>query len=158
MTQIAEKSHSPTRGDYREHARELLTTFDESYVVVKGRRGSLFHLVEEGVPIRDLTWVSKRYHISKINITDFIGISISTLKRRYRSGRLNTAESDRFVRLMGLYAMAEDILGSAELASQWMLTPNRSLGGISPNDYARTDVGAREVEDMLGRIATGVAA
>ena len=53
--------------------------------------------------------------------------------------------------------MAEDVLGSKHDASEWMSTPNRSLGGVSPVELAVTETGAREVEDLLGRIAHGVA-
>jgi putative toxin-antitoxin system antitoxin component (TIGR02293 family) len=54
--------------------------------------------------------------------------------------------------------MAEDILGSRDAASRWMQESNRSLGGETPLDYAETEVGAREVEDLLGRISHGIAA
>jgi uncharacterized protein (DUF2384 family) len=39
-----------------------------------------------------------------------------------------------------------------------MATPNRSLGGVSPAGFAVLETGGREVEDLLGRIAHGVAA
>ena len=54
--------------------------------------------------------------------------------------------------------MAEDVLGSISDARKWMSTPNRSLGGVSPAEFVVAETGEREVEDLLGRIAHGVAA
>lgn len=48
------------------------------------------------------------------------------------------------------------MIGDEEKAVEWLQTPNRALGGERPLDQLDTDVGAREVEDLLGRIAYGV--
>jgi putative toxin-antitoxin system antitoxin component (TIGR02293 family) len=48
------------------------------------------------------------------------------------------------------------MIGEEEKAGEWLRTPNRALGGERPLDLLDTDVGAREVEDVLGRIAYGV--
>ena len=41
-------------------------------------------------------------------------------------------------------------------ARQWLNAPQFGLGGAIPLEYAGTEVGAREVEDLLGRIEYGV--
>ena len=43
-----------------------------------------------------------------------------------------------------------------ESAAEWLKTPNLSLGDKTPLEYADTEVGAREVENLLGRIDYGV--
>jgi putative toxin-antitoxin system antitoxin component (TIGR02293 family) len=48
------------------------------------------------------------------------------------------------------------MLGEQEKAIAWLGTANRALGGDRPLDVLDTDVGARMVEDILGRIAYGV--
>ena len=48
------------------------------------------------------------------------------------------------------------MIGNAEKAVEWLRTQNRALGGKLPMDRLDTDLGAREVEDILGRIAYGV--
>lgn len=63
-----------------------------------------------------------------------------------------------FARVARLHSMAEDVLGSKHDASEWLTTPNRGLGGVSPVKFAVTETGGREVEDLLGRIAHGLAA
>jgi putative toxin-antitoxin system antitoxin component (TIGR02293 family) len=51
---------------------------------------------------------------------------------------------------------AVEVMESEENARQWLASPQLGLGGAIPLDYATTEVGAREVEDLLGRIEYGV--
>ena len=39
---------------------------------------------------------------------------------------------------------------------RWLTSRQFGLGGAVPLEYAETEVGAREVEDLLGRIEHGV--
>jgi putative toxin-antitoxin system antitoxin component (TIGR02293 family) len=55
-----------------------------------------------------------------------------------------------------VYASAVEMIGDAAKAIEWLVTPNRALGGAPPLDQLDTDTGARMVEDILGRIAYGV--
>jgi putative toxin-antitoxin system antitoxin component (TIGR02293 family) len=59
----------------------------------------------------------------------------------------------RFARLLG---HAVHLFGSVEEARRWLKAPQRGLGGAVPLDYAQTEAGAREVENLLGRIDYGV--
>jgi putative toxin-antitoxin system antitoxin component (TIGR02293 family) len=47
-------------------------------------------------------------------------------------------------------------LGSEEKAARWLHTPNRALGGNLPLELLDTDLGSRQVEEVLGRIEHGV--
>ena len=47
-------------------------------------------------------------------------------------------------------------LGDVESARSWMTTKQPGLGKAVPLDFARTEIGAREVENLLGRIEYGV--
>jgi putative toxin-antitoxin system antitoxin component (TIGR02293 family) len=85
-----------------------------------------------------------------------LGISKATLHRRKASGKLDPAESDRVVRFARLMGKAVEVLESENNARQWLTSPQFGLGGAVPLDYADTEVGAREVEDLLGRIEHGV--
>lgn len=153
---MAVRDEPPLAADYRISAQALLSdSADASTYSV----GWLLSTIREGIAMTTVTRVGRRYELSDALFASLLGISASTIKRRRsQQGRLACDESDRFVRLVGLYAMAENVLGTPARATDWMAQPNRSLGGESPNDYAVTDIGAREVEDLLGRIAHGVAA
>ena len=51
---------------------------------------------------------------------------------------------------------AVEVMESEENARKWLASPQAGLGGAVPLEYAETEVGAREVEDLLGRIEYGV--
>lgn len=85
-----------------------------------------------------------------------LAIPLRTLTRRKAERRLRPEESDRLVRLARILAQAVDVLGSTEKASQWLQRPNRALGGETPLSLLDTDLGSRQVEEVLGRIEHGV--
>jgi putative toxin-antitoxin system antitoxin component (TIGR02293 family) len=85
-----------------------------------------------------------------------LGISKATLHRRKAGGRLAPAESDRVVRFARLMGRAVVVLESEATARQWLSSPQFGLGGAVPLEYAETELGAREVEDLLGRLEHGV--
>jgi len=86
-----------------------------------------------------------------------LGISKATWHRRtIPGGKLTLDESDRVYRFRRLYETAVQVLESKEDAVHWLKAPQPGLGGHTPLDYARTEVGAREVEQLLGRIDFGI--
>ena len=75
-----------------------------------------------------------------------------TLARRRRSRRLAADESDRLYRLARIAAHAVSVFGSEDKAGTWLRRPNRALNGELPIQVLDTDVGAGQIEDLLGRI------
>jgi putative toxin-antitoxin system antitoxin component (TIGR02293 family) len=69
---------------------------------------------------------------------------------------LSPDESDKVIRFLRLLRQATDLFGSTEKARAWLKYPQYGLGGAVPLDYASTEAGAREVENLLGRIKYGV--
>jgi putative toxin-antitoxin system antitoxin component (TIGR02293 family) len=84
-----------------------------------------------------------------------LDLSRRSLQRRRRSGRLAPYESDRLYRLARIVALANEYLGDHERAMRWLKRPNRALGGAAPVTAIDTEPGARQVENILGRIAYG---
>jgi len=124
--------------------------------VVK-KADDLAELVRKGLPATTLTALAERLEVSNLVLSEKLGIPQRTFSRRLsQRSHLTAAESDRTVRLARVYANAVEMIGDEPKAVQWLRTPNRALGGERPLDLLDTDVGAREVEDLLGRIAYGV--
>jgi putative toxin-antitoxin system antitoxin component (TIGR02293 family) len=46
--------------------------------------------------------------------------------------------------------------GDREEARVWLTSPRQTLNEDSPLEFASTEVGAREVEDLIGRLERGV--
>jgi putative toxin-antitoxin system antitoxin component (TIGR02293 family) len=59
-------------------------------------------------------------------------------------------------RIARVAAQAFAVFGSEEKAAVWLRRPNRALNGDLPVHLLDTDVGARQVEDILGRIEHGI--
>ena len=79
-----------------------------------------------------------------------------TLHRRKIEGRLDAVESERVLRFARLMGKAINVFGSENNAREWLNKAQFGLGGAVPLDYAETEIGAREVENLLGRIEYGV--
>ena len=77
-------------------------------------------------------------------------------KRRLEEGVLEVSESERLWELATLFIRATDVLESEAAAVQWFKNPIRALGWITPLSLARTSVGIRELERVLGRVEHGV--
>jgi len=83
-------------------------------------------------------------------------IARRTMERRKVTGRLLPHESERVYRLAKILAFAESVLGTKEKARNWLQTPNRALGNVSPLSLLETEAGVDEVTNVLGRIEFGV--
>jgi len=80
-----------------------------------------------------------------------------TLARRRAAGRLAPDESQRLFRLSRIFEKAVDLFeGDKAAALAWLTTGRKALARQTPLDYSRTEVGAREVEDLIGRLEHGV--
>lgn len=116
----------------------------------------LIEALRVGLPVQELHDLQASLDVPMEKLFPMLGISKATLHRRKAGGRLGPAESDRVVRFARLMGTAVEVLESEENARQWLTSPQFGLGGAVPLDYAETEVGAREVEDLLGRIEYGV--
>ena len=115
-------------------------------------------LVHEGLPVTSFDAVASDTHLTREALARVSAIPLRTVQRRATGAkrRFERDESDRLARVARIYAFAEDVLGSREAAEAWMRTPNRALDGAPPVDELETEIAAREVEDLLGRIRYGV--
>ena len=116
----------------------------------------LADLILKGMPRRAAEALRRRMHSSEQEFAQSLGISAKTLQRSVSKPRLTPAQGDRLYRLARIVAMAEDVLEDEEQAYRWLREPHRGLGGRVALDLISTEAGAREVEDLLGRIEHGV--
>lgn len=90
-------------------------------------------------------------------LATLIGIPERTLARRKASGKLTTEESERLLRIAGIFEDAVDLFeGDVPAAVNWLTTLRKALGDRPPLSYARTEPGAREVENLIGRLEHGI--
>jgi len=94
--------------------------------------------------------------LNEERLAALLGMSRATLHRRKKTGHLDRAESDRLVRFVRLFSRAATALGGADGARSWLVSPAVAFHGECPLDFANTEIGAREVEALLGRLQHGV--
>lgn len=92
--------------------------------------------------------------VSTEEFAEVLGIPLRTLARR--TDRFKPDESERLLRVGSVVRKSPDVLEDPEAARRWMTQPKRALGGLTPLRCCDTEVGAREVEALLGRIGHGV--
>lgn len=117
----------------------------------------LARVVLHGIRLSVLGHV-ERAGFSKQEIERFI-IPARTLRhRKIKREPLTLEESDRVVRLTRIQALAEDVFGDVGKANRWLREGLGILDGKSPLELARTESGARVVEQILAKIDWGAAA
>lgn len=114
--------------------------------------------VEAGLPAVAITRVHTELGLKQADFIRLAGIRPRTLMRRRAGGdgRLTPAESAPVMRYALLLRRATDVLGSVPQATAWLKAPRAALGGRTPLEYASTEFGAREVDELLGRLEQGV--
>lgn len=116
----------------------------------------LIKALKTGLPVAELDSLRAHLNVPMETLGPMLGLSRATLHRRKNAGRLDAAESDRVVRFARLLGKAASVMESLEAGRRWLASPQVGLGGAVPLEYAQTEVGSREVEDLLGRIEYGV--
>jgi putative toxin-antitoxin system antitoxin component (TIGR02293 family) len=111
--------------------------------------------IREGFPPAVVKELMRASGLTLTELASSLDLSARSLQRRSRSGRLTRYESDRLYRLARIVAIANEYLGDHERALRWLKHPNRALGGLAPVAAIDTELGARQVENILGRIAYG---
>ena len=105
-------------------------------------------LVEAGLPVQSLDSVARYVAINdrEASRIRYSLVPKSTLARRER---LTMVESERVERLARLTALAEYVWEDFDDAHEFLQSEQKSLGGARPIDLARSELGAREVENVL---------
>ena len=112
--------------------------------------------VRDGLPFAEFHLMQEMLGVTEERLGAWLGMSRATLHRRKKLGSLDRTESDRLVRYGRLMSHATAALGGLEGARSWLVAPAIAFNGECPLDFADTEVGAREVDALLGRLEHGV--
>jgi putative toxin-antitoxin system antitoxin component (TIGR02293 family) len=134
---------------------------EHSYVSLLGLRtfgtAELHSRFEDGLSYEALERLRRVLDLPLSRISELLQIPPRTLARRKKAKRLRPDESDRLVRLSRLVGLALQLFeGDLSDARGWLTTPHAALAGETPLDFATTGVGAREVENLIGRLEHGI--
>jgi putative toxin-antitoxin system antitoxin component (TIGR02293 family) len=121
-----------------------------------GHPPELIRRIRQGLQFRELQTLQDNIDIPLEQLAGKLAISRSTLQRRKLAGKLSPDESDKVMRFSRLLRQAAELFGNVDKGRAWLKHPQHGLGGAVPLDYAETEIGAREVENLLGRMKHGV--
>ena len=116
----------------------------------------LIRKIQRGFPVSSFEKLRRKLDVSDNLLSQVINIPKRTLTRRKQQGRLNVVESEKVLRIARLYDKALEVFEDEEAAEKWLKEPARGLGGVIPLEYAKTELGAQEIEKLLIRIEHGV--
>jgi len=153
---------SPARAEAQERSSGHVVAVNAK---VRSRRhflppstGMITRAVEDGLPREALRHVAEALagdDESKVAALEWKVVPKTTLERR--KANLSPEESERTERIARLIVHATRALGTEAEAREFMMTPHPMLDGRSPFEEAKTDLGARRVEDILHGLQYGLA-
>jgi putative toxin-antitoxin system antitoxin component (TIGR02293 family) len=95
--------------------------------------------------------------LSQQDLAKYLTIPDRTFARRRETGTFDRRESEQLLRLAEISQAALELFDGDTVATRiWLTSPVRGLGNARPIDFAQSEFGAREVRDLLGRLADGV--
>ena len=110
----------------------------------------------QGVPLSALEEFAAYSGFAVKDLLEVV-IPARTLKhRRQRQEPLSLDESDRLARVARLYDLGVKVFGNPEKARRWLTKPKTRFEGHSPLSMMRTELGGRQVEEMLYQIDEGM--
>src|ERR1017187_4800393 len=94
---------------------------------------------------------------SQQDLAKYLTIPERTFAPRREAGTFDRRESEQLLRLAEISQAALELFDGDTAAARTRLTsPVRVLGNARPIDFAQSEFGAREVRDLIGRLADGV--
>jgi putative toxin-antitoxin system antitoxin component (TIGR02293 family) len=117
----------------------------------------LYAAVRRGLAYAALLRLQRNTGLPAAALADLVQIPPRTLARRKQGGRFDPDESDRLVRVARVFGRALELFeGDVAGARAWLTRPQGALGGLVPLELAKTDVGAHEVDVLIGRLEHGI--
>ena len=128
----------------------------ETAMVCEPEAAYMIEKVRDGLPFAEFHAMQEMLGVTEARLGAWLGMPRATLHRRKKAGTLDRAASDRLVRYARLMSHATAALGGIEGARSWLTAPAIAFNGECPLDFADTEIGAREVDALLGRLEHGV--
>ena len=116
----------------------------------------LLPLIRKGLPASSLEQMAVALGLTKSLLAEKLRIAKRTLARKESAHlALSADESEKVMRVARIRNLARSLFNSDEGISQWLMKPDAALGNRAPLDFLDTELGAREVEDLIQSIAYG---
>lgn len=114
--------------------------------------------VSKGLPKAALQQTASRIFADKAEQRRLMYRIVPEATFKRRRDRLSAAEGGRTERMARVVASSEFVWDDREEARRFLTTPHPALSGKTPIEAAMTELGARQVEEILGKIFHGLPA
>ena len=157
MSQTFTRRQNVSESQPRTHRGTRYASQGSSLGLSVSRTDDLIQQVRRGLSFKALESLSSESGISIPEIAAVLEIPDRTLARRKAAGKFAPDESERLLRLSTVFEKTVELFeGDVRAAVAWLKSPKKALGQQTPWDYSRSELGAREVEDLIGRLEYGV--
>jgi len=131
-----------------------------AYVVLLGLEyfdlPNVIKAVRKGFPWKAFDRLTRNLGLPADRVAEMVGIPRRTLARRKIEKRFDPDESDRLLRTARVFAKTLRLFdGDRDAAAEWLTSLEIALG-TDPASLMSTDVGAREVERVIGALEHGI--
>jgi putative toxin-antitoxin system antitoxin component (TIGR02293 family) len=131
---------------------------DKIFMAIEGSAVTAHDVVMKGVPGYALTRIWETTSLPTEAVLKAVGVSSRTAHRikANPAKALDPRTTDGIYRLESVRAMAEEVLGTAEAANDWLNAEAMGLEFRKPIDLLSTSPGAEAVKTLLQRMRYGV--
>lgn len=112
-------------------------------------------VAQEGIAAKTLEHLAKQGYFP----IDVVAPETTVRRRLAQNAKLSQVESERLIRVLRVQAEATQLFGNAREAMAWMNEPAEFIEGeppIAPAELAKSDSGARLLENRMRRTAYGM--
>src|SRR6185312_15900492 len=112
--------------------------------------------IRRGLPPAMFDQVAAALGLSSSKLAEKLGVARRTLTRKHGSGNPLPADvSEKILRVARIRNLARRVFATDRAVAQWLLKRDSALGSVAPIDMLDTEIGGREVEDLLISLAHG---
>jgi putative toxin-antitoxin system antitoxin component (TIGR02293 family) len=113
-------------------------------------------LVDHGISKKDLEHLKEVADLDYDKLAKILLVTRATLINKKGEERFNTSLSEKILSLADIYSYGYEVFEDEKRFNQWMVRPNKALGGQAPYDLLDTQFGREEVKNLSGRIDYGI--
>jgi putative toxin-antitoxin system antitoxin component (TIGR02293 family) len=126
------------------------------FVAKETSGAEMIRIIRNGVGARLVDEMVRYLDVPKNVVFNLLHTPESTAHRLIRDNRrLDSAATERVVRVADVTRVAEEVFGGREAAIRWLKTPNLALADATPLSMLDTEPGAAEVRRILSSIDYG---
>lgn len=112
--------------------------------------------VRRGLPANMFEQLAAALGLSSSVLAEKLGVARRTLSRKQGSGApLPVDVSEKVLRVARIRNLARQVFASDRAVGEWLFKRDSALGSLAPIDILDTEVGGREVEELLLSLAHG---